>query len=753
MYTQTVDKQLYYDIYRCVRALAGADDHARSQDGVGFNKMDTDFGQSLASRPWENWTYKQIYYAWKMCRRYQAQLMNVHHIDFVSIPVPISPDELNQVVATSDVEGVALPPQKAIRLPSHFQQPLDQAPIIVPAESRATVKDISIDTANDIIVIKFSNLPSTEWNAIYQAVNAIPGRRFNGDLKQWEAPFVQTTAQAVVDVAKIHGFGATQETITAILAKAKEGRKVEEASHEVTADIEIDGLGGVLRPFQKAAVRFSLLTGGRTLIADEMGLGKTIEAIATLQAFQAFPALVVCPASLKINWERECLKWLPGKVIFRVASVVDYDELRDVQPDIVIINYDNLYKNIAPLVRAPFQAVIFDEAHRLKNKKAQRSEAALRITYKIPADESLPQYRKFDQSKAVPRRLLLTGTPVLNRPMELLHPLEILGRVQDIAPRGVSYFKNRYCGQWDGYAYRGAGNTEELHSLLRKSCYIRRTKEDVFTELPAEINTVIPFEIDSKTKKEYDKAFDDVITWVGEQEVLRAHKDAEFMQSISGLSPEQQQDAINARRGDAEDKAARAEQLVRIGKLKQLAAKGKLHAVIPWIKDFLESGEKLVVFAYHISVQEAVVAAFPGCANIHDPKERQANVDRFQNDPNCNLMVSSLKAGGEGLDLSAASNVAFIELGWTPGEHDQAFARAGAARQMFASTGVKSVNSWYLIASNTIDEQIATLIDGKRNVVKAITDGKEMAESESIMEELWKYMASEAKKRKSSTSL
>ena len=164
--------------------------------------------------------------------------------------------------------------------------------------------------------------------------------------------------------------------------------------------------------------------------------------------------------------------------------------------------------------------------------------------------------------------------------------------------------------------------------------------------------------------------------------------------------------------------AAKAEQLVRIEACKQAAARGKLAASKEWIENFLDSDEKLVVFASHIDIQESLANTFDGAAHIFgsdDALTRQQNVDRFQTDPECRLIVCSLQAGGVGITLTAASNVAFLEQGWTPAAMDQAEDRLHRIGQK------DSVNAWYLLDMNTIDGQIWNLIEEKRNVTEQVT--------------------------------
>jgi hypothetical protein len=166
--------------------------------------------------------------------------------------------------------------------------------------------------------------------------------------------------------------------------------------------------------------------------------------------------------------------------------------------------------------------------------------------------------------------------------------------------------------------------------------------------------------------------------------------------------------------------ALRAEQLVRLNNLRQLAARGKLPTALAWVADFLESGEPIVVFAEHIATQKAVLERFPGALHIlgsDTAQARQKAVDAFQEEDGPQLIVCSLKAASQGITLTRASNVAFLELDWTPARHDQAEDRLHRIGQESA------VTAWYLLAPDTIDETMAELLERKRSLIDAVTDG------------------------------
>jgi hypothetical protein len=180
---------------------------------------------------------------------------------------------------------------------------------------------------------------------------------------------------------------------------------------------------------------------------------------------------------------------------------------------------------------------------------------------------------------------------------------------------------------------------------------------------------------------------------------------------------------LDLRELDAKVAAAlRAERLVRLNALKLLAARGKLHAALHWIHDFLTSGERLVVFARHREIQRAVLGRFPTALHVlgeDSQRARDVAVGTFQGpDGDGNqLIVCSMEVAGQGITLTRSSNVAFLELDWTPAKHDQAEDRCHRIGQRDA------VNATYLLAADTIDETIATLLESKRAVISAVTDG------------------------------
>jgi SWI/SNF-related matrix-associated actin-dependent regulator 1 of chromatin subfamily A len=516
-------------------------------------------------------------------------------------------------------------------------------------------------------------------------------------------------------------------------------------SSATDAPLDVPGLGGELKPFQRAGVTY-LLAQRRAFLADEQGLGKTIEALATLEADGAYPAVVVCPASLKLNWMRELERWLPG----RTAQALTGTGLRAARPssaeansttlsdgdltgtarvgaarpsdpdvpegepmgpgaregdatgasttrpptpipaaDITVVNYDILAARAPGLAAMAPKALVLDESHYCKNAAAKRTQAVGRLASSVPSDGLV---------------LALTGTPVMNRPPELISQLRILGRLADFGS-----------GAQFGQRFKGPDAHVRLHWHLRSRCFVRRLKADVLPQLPPKTRTVVPVELDNEA--EYRLAEHDVIAW------LRSRP-------------------LDLRELDAKVAAAlRAERLVRLNALKLLAARGKLHAVLAWIHDFCSSGERLVVFARHREIQRAVIDRFPHALHIlgeDNHAARDASLHAFQaaGTSDNQLIVCSIEVAGQGLTLTQASNVAFLELDWTPAKHDQAEDRLHRIGQRDA------VNAWYLLAAGTIDETMATLLERKRAIIGAVTDGREEGD-EGIVDALARELAGE----------
>jgi SWI/SNF-related matrix-associated actin-dependent regulator 1 of chromatin subfamily A len=500
-----------------------------------------------------------------------------------------------------------------------------------------------------------------------------------------------------------------------------ESIELSQAEDADISNLDLRGFGIELFPFQKAGVKYAF-EKKRAMIADDMGLGKTVQAAATLYAANCFKFVVVCPASVKINWQRELFKCAPRWT----SSIWEGKKGGRLDVNALIINYDNLGKHRKSLERFQPQAYIFDEFHYLKNEAAKRTQVA------------------FELAEQVEWILGLTGTPVLNRPFELVSLLKILRRFDEFETVPDEFVRT-YCNAYKqvitvktkkGFTLQkeiwntsGAKNLQELSGRLRESCMIRRTKTQVLKDLPAKRRVQIVFDIDNR--KEYDECYNSVSEYMA----ACAAEDKAFLDEIKHLPKNIQQIKIEERKNEVEQKAKRAEQLVMIEQLKQLAVRGMLAAATDWIRDFLDTGEKLLAFSTHNIVQYELGRAFDNQAQIlaeMDGKTRQANIDRFINSDSCNFLNASLKAGGTGVDglQRVCSNAAILELGWTPAEHLQ-----GEDRLLRIGQD-KPVTIYYFIPQNTIVETIQAMLAGKQAVSDSILDGADETKDGSIFNEL-----------------
>lgn len=328
--------------------------------------------------------------------------------------------------------------------------------------------------------------------------------------------------------------------------------------------------------------------------------------------------------------------------------------------------------------------LLVHNCHYYKNNSSKRTKAIKRI------------------SKNIPHVIALSGTPIVNKPIEAYNAINIIN--PNLFPSFLNYTR-RYCNaKYNGYGwdFNGASNTQELHETLVNTIMIRRLKKDVLKDLPEKLYSFVPLEFDAEGKNEYQKAESSFIDYVRENYGF-----------------------------DRALKAINAEVLVQYGELKKLAVKGALNQSIEWIRNFLEIDGKLVVFAIHRFVIDEIVKNFEGKVVKIDGSvalaERQKVIERFQNDNSCRLFVGNIRAAGVGITLTAASNVAFLELPWTPGELRQAIDRVHRIGQK------NCVNIHYLFAINTIMDKVARLIDQKQRIIDSVLDGKNPEEQDSIM--------------------
>lgn len=439
--------------------------------------------------------------------------------------------------------------------------------------------------------------------------------------------------------------------------------------------------------YQKEGIAYAL-EKKRCIMGDEPGLGKTAQAIGTMTASGAWPALVICPASLKVNWQREFKKF------GGVQAVILNDENRGTWQQfwkarnmngeplakVFITNYESLKKFFVKKIKREqrftlrsvefderiniFRSVIIDESHKCKSNKTQQS--------------------KFVQGIARGKEFVLelTGTPVVNNNVDLVQQLNIMDRLEDFG--GYTKFIERYCA-----GENQSSHLKELNFFLNKFCFFRRQKKDVLKWLPDKTRSYLV--VDIENRKEYNEAKRDVIQY------LREFKKAD---------------------DDKIQRAIRGAVMVKMGILKQISAKGKTKAAIDIIHNTIDGGEKLIVFCFLKQVVAELKEEFTNAVTVtgdDDDRAKQRSVDAFQQDPDTKLIILNYRSGGTGLTLTAASNVLFIEFPWTYSDCCQAEDRAHRNGQKNA------VTCTYLLGKETIDEYMYQLIQTKKDIANGVT--------------------------------
>lgn len=521
---------------------------------------------------------------------------------------------------------------------------------------------------------------------ILEKIRGIPRARYSAIMGGWTAP--KESAVEVLQFAD-NVSAIVDPSCEEVLKEAKEESIQIEASRATTSTFEVEGLGGTLMPFQRAGVEYAV-KAKRLFIADEMGLGKTVQGLATIFYLNAFPCVIVGPASLKTNWYREIKKWLPNNLRTVILQGRQGTVSVASNADILIVNYDILDYWLPKL--GEIKGLIVDESHYCKNPKAKRTKAVINLADKVTGPV-----------------LCLTGTPVLNNPTELLAQLRIIGRLKDFG--GAKKFRDEFSS---------TRHLPELNRRLRASMYVRRRKVDVLTELPPKRWSDVIVEPSADAMKRYREAERDLISYLAAQAQENATK--------AGATTVQAREAALI----ATMKAQAAEQLVAVNTLKRLSADAKFHSAVEWIENFLKSDNKLIIFTWHTQLAKRLAEHFNvGLLTGETPLDQRAhNVDTFQKDPTCRLFISTMKAGGVGLTLTAASDVLFLEQGWTPADMEQAADRAHRIGQQ------DSVTAWLLLIENTIDEDIRDLIAYKRQLVDASTDGTKLQDKQNILTDL-----------------
>lgn len=367
-----------------------------------------------------------------------------------------------------------------------------------------------------------------------------------------------------------------------------------------------------------------------------------------------------------------------------------------------------------------FKCIVMDESHYLKNHKSNRTKAVKQL------------------AKNIKYRFALSGTPMINRPRELISQLDIIDRLETMG--GFWTYAKQYCDAKEtrfGWDMGGFSNIVELHDKLINSCFIRRLKSDVLDELPEKQRTEIPLMIDNMS--EYMEAKLNFVKWV-KTNVISEEEFKEQIDENTLLTKSQKNMVIKAKMQLKLDGIQQAEAMVQLEYLKQISAKGKLNKFKEWADNIIDSGEKIVIFAHHQEIYKELLKYYKdNCVSIvggMTAKKKDEAVEQFQTNDKIRVFIGALDAAGVGITLTASSTVAFVEFGWTSAIHDQAEDRCHRMGQK------NFTNIYYFYGKDTVDEHILELIKEKRELSGAILDGKKikMEETEDLKKLINKFL-------------
>ncbi|KAI9014126.1 P-loop containing nucleoside triphosphate hydrolase protein [Hyaloraphidium curvatum] len=467
-------------------------------------------------------------------------------------------------------------------------------------------------------------------------------------------------------------------------------------------------LFATLLPFQRTGVRKAIENGGRVFFCDEMGLGKTIQALTVLSYYKsAWPALIICPSSLRHTWKGEMKRWL--KLEDDDIQVISAGKDRiDDRKLMTIISYDLAAKEeiAEELLRLGFACVVADESHNLKSPDSKRTRSITPL---------LQQAR---------HAILISGTPALSRPIELFPQLACL---KPELFKKLDEFGKRYCDPQNSRfkkgatEYRGATNLQELHFILDKTVLVRRLKKDVLKELPEKQRQCIFVEMPASSRKIVDKMMADL---------LRLEEMKKGMLA-GGADP-------NKIKGiEVQCRSMYTDLYTQTGH-------AKLPAVTEYLQEVYQKSDtlKIIVFGHHKEATTLFVIELSSQTEYiridgaTPQRDRQILCDQFQTDPLTRIAILSIKAAGVGLTLNKADYVIFAgpsasdagttrilneppppELFWNPGDLLQGEDRA----HRIGREGPVAVK--YIIASNSLDDRQWPLVRKKLEVVGRSVDG------------------------------
>lgn len=515
---------------------------------------------------------------------------------------------------------------------------------------------------------------------LVKEIKRFVGAGYNPENKEWYIPFTLPTVAPLQKWLHDNGFveGMNYYPSKRVL-EYQEPLAIITPEDVAIACKEL-GFKRMPRPYQCEGIAY-MINHGNCINGDDCGLGKTGQTIATLELMDAFPALVITPASVKYNWKKEWEKWNPTRTVGVVGRKKKFDE-NVWQNDVIIINYDILGERgldkptakFKELLKKRWASCVMDEIHFLKSEKALRTKMAKKIV------------------KTVPHVWGLTGTLTQNKPADLIQPFTIIRRFEDIFG-STKEFKYRYCNAKMtvfGMDCSGFSNLEELHELLRMGGYIRRNKRDVLDELPPMVEQTIDVPISNT--REYRKAENNLLEYLEKIDINKVNS------------------AVNA------------PHLVMIQTLKQLSIEGKLPFITTYIKEWLEAneGEQLLVFGVHRIPLQQLAEYFkaPLIQGGVSADKKQQIVNEFSNGGH-RLLFANIQSAGTGTDglQDNCSNLVYIELPDKSTELEQANARLERMGQR------NSINITYLLSPDTIDADIKEMVADKGMITGLVNKG------------------------------
>lgn len=515
---------------------------------------------------------------------------------------------------------------------------------------------------------------------LVEEVKAFAGAGYNPQNKEWYIPFSLVTVAPLKKWLEANGFKEGMNYVPSPNVVAYQEPPEVITPEEVAQACKEIGLKRVPRSYQCEGVAY-MINHGNCINGDDCGLGKTAQTIIIIELMDAFPALIITPASVKYNWKKEWGKWNPDRKIGVIERQRKFDP-EVWNNDVVIINYDvlgerNMDKPTAKfkeLLRKYWASCAMDEIHFLKSEKALRTKMAKKI------------------AKRIQHVWGLTGTLTQNKPSDLIQPFKIIRRFEDIFGADLD-FKYRYCNAKQtayGFDFSGFSNLEELHELLRMGGYIRRNKRDVLTELPQLVEQTVDVPITNA--KEYRRAESDLIAYLEKIDLEKANS------------------AVNA------------PHLVMINTLKTLSIKGKLAFVQSYIKDWLEANEEesLVVFGVHREPLQELAKCFkaPVIQGGVSSEKKQQIVNEFSEKKH-RLLFANIQSAGTGTDglQENCSNLFYIELPDKSTDLEQTNSRLERMGQK------NSINITYLLSPETIDVEMRETVKDKSLITGVVNRG------------------------------